>query len=320
MDIIYNPGVLTHKTAYHPESPDRLTSFGELPITLLSLNESLLSLIHTKEYIEDVKRKCEKCEMLDPDTQTSTGSFSAALFAVAATVRASETDNFALVRPPGHHAFPNHGAGFCLFNNIAIAVQKLVSQGKRICILDIDGHLGDGTEKIFYENNSVLYWSLHQEHAYPDKGQIFEIGENEGKGYTINVPLPPKSGDDIYLQAIDRLLPAIIEFNPDIVAVSAGFDAHFGDPMLHLNLSSTVYYQIGTRLRIHFPHIFATLEGGYNTDYLSKCVYTFIDGINGAPIRFREEPTETPFLMLEQFQTHLDSLVDILKPFWKTLV
>ena len=320
MDIVYTPESLNHVTIHHPESVDRLISFDNIPTDTLTPDESSLRLVHTQQYIEDVKKKCLHSEMLDPDTQTSPGSFSAALFAVAATIQASETDNFALVRPPGHHAYPDHGAGFCIFNNIAIASQKLIAEGKRVCIVDIDGHLGDGTESFFYSSNSVLYISLHQEHAYPEKGLPEEIGEGNGKGFTINMPIPKKCGDDAYLQILHRLLPIAIEFKPDIIAVSAGFDTYRTDPVLELNLSKNAYHQIGALLHKSFPHIFAVLEGGYDTKALPECVYNFIDGVNGTKIRFSENSTETPFLSLEQIQFQLDSLIDLLKPYWKSAV
>lgn len=320
MELLYNPAVLEHETVHHPESANRLTPFVSLPITQVSPSDTILELIHTKEYIAEVKAKSQRMELLDPDTQTSPGSFHAALTAAALTIQASETDNFALVRPPGHHAYPDHGAGFCLFNNIAIATKKLVNSGKRVLILDIDGHLGDGTETIFYDSKQVLYWSLHQEHAYPEKGAIHEIGSGDGKGYTINVPLPAKAADDIYMQAFNRLLPIALEFAPEIVGVSAGFDAHADDPTLQLKLSTNTYYQIGTLLTKNFTHMFAVLEGGYNTTNLENCIYSFLDGVNNAPTHHEEPFSETPFLLLEQFQINLDTLVDTLKPYWKSLL
>ncbi len=320
MEILYNPAVLDHETVHHPESAIRLAPFVSLTTTQVTSSESILELIHTKEYIDEVKAKSQRRELLDPDTQTSPRSFHAALTAAALTIHASETDNFALVRPPGHHAYPDHGAGFCLFNNIAIATKQLVNSGKRVLILDIDGHLGDGTESFFYNSKKVLYWSLHQEHAYPEKGAIQEIGTGEGIGFTINVPLPAKAADDIYMQAFNRLLPIAIEFAPDIVGVSAGFDAHADDPTLQLKLSTNTYYQIGSLLSKNFPHMFAVLEGGYNTTNLEHCIYSFLDGVNKEPNRYEEPFSETPFLLLEQFQINLDTLVDTLKPYWKSIV
>ncbi len=320
MELLYNPAVLEHTTISHPESADRLEPFLSLPVTPVQETEEILELIHTKEYISHVKDMAQRSELLDPDTQTSPGSFHAALAAASLAIQAAETDNFALIRPPGHHAYPDHGAGFCLFNNIAIATQHMVNSGKRVLIIDIDGHLGDGTESIFYNSKQVLYWSLHQEHAYPEKGAINEIGSAEGIGYTINVPLPAKTGDDIYLQAFNRILPAALEFTPDIVGISAGFDAHADDPTLQLKLSTNTYYQIASLLSKNFPHVFAVLEGGYNKTILEHSIYSFLDGMNNKSNRFEEPFTETPFLLLEQFQIHLDTLVDTLKPYWKSLI
>lgn len=317
MDIVYHPIVLEHATINHPENKSRILSLGDLPVTPLPTDESLLTLVHPQHYIDEVKNACITSTPLDADTQTSPKSFNAALYAVAATVRASEIDGFAVVRPPGHHAYTDYARGFCLFNNIAIAAQKLVNQGKRVFIFDFDGHLGDGTEEFFYSTNKVLYLSLHQFPAYPQKGTIDEIGEGEGKGFTINVPLPPKSGDDIYLRAVQKIMPIARSFAPDVVAVSAGFDAHHADPLLDLALSVNCYYALGKQLKENFPHVFATLEGGYNTDFLPKCFYNFLDGVNAKQQRFTEDATESTILTMEQFETDLDHLMMNLKPYWK---
>jgi acetoin utilization deacetylase AcuC-like enzyme len=316
MDILYHPIVLEHETINHPESKSRIASLGDLPVTELPLDEAPLQLVHTKEYIEEVKIACSESRPLDADTLTSPKSWNAALYAVAATIKASQTNGFAVVRPPGHHAHANFGKGFCLFNNIAIATQKLVYEGKRVLIFDFDGHLGDGTEEIFYKTNKVLYWSLHQFPAFPQQGTVDEIGDGEGLGYTINVPLPPKSGDDVYLRAVNTLLPIAKQFHPDIVAVSAGFDAHRLDPLLDLELSANTYFELGKILKDNFASVFATLEGGYNAQVLPNCLYNFLDGVNGDPIRFTEEATESTILTIEMFETDLEKLINNLAPYW----
>jgi acetoin utilization deacetylase AcuC-like enzyme len=318
MDILYHPIILEHETLNHPENKGRIVSLGDLPITELQLDEVPLHLVHTKEYINEVKQACAASQPIDADTQTSPKSWDAALYAVAATLRASEINGFAVVRPPGHHAHANFGSGFCLFNNIAIATQQLVNCGKRVLIFDFDGHLGDGTEEIFYKTNKVMYWSLHQFPAFPQKGTIDEIGEGEGLGYTINVPIPPKSGDDIYLRAVRRILPIAKQFAPDIVAVSAGFDAHRLDPLLDLELSANTYFELGRILKDNFTSLFATLEGGYNTQVLPNCLYNFLDGVNGKLKRFSEDPTESTILTMETFELDLEKLITNLAPYWHT--
>lgn len=317
MKIIYNSIFLRHDTDNHPENRKRLEAFGKLQETELSDAEQYLELFHQKDYIDRIKNPVADKIYLDSDTILSPISYQSAVRAVSATILASQRSDFALVRPPGHHSHPNRAAGFCIFNNISIAVQKLIFEGKRVFIFDFDGHLGDGTEQFFYDSDRVLFWSLHQYPAYPGGGGVDDIGAGVGTGYTINVPLPPKSADDIYLKAVKTLLPIAEQFKPDVVGVSAGFDGHHADPLLDLNLSLDVYYHLGVLLHERFQNIFATLEGGYNTDTLPKCVYNFIDGINGQPIRFSEQPQETVFLAMEEFENTFQKLITNLSPYWK---
>jgi len=317
MKLIYNKIFLEHDTGMHPENKKRLESLGKLPETEIENGEKYLGLVHTQDYVKHVKDICDIKGHLDPDTITSEGTYEAAIRAVGATVMASKTNDFAFVRPPGHHAYPDHSSGFCIFNNIAIATQKLVNEGKKVLIFDFDAHLGDGTVKIFYNTDKVLYWSLHQYPAFPGGGTEDQIGEGNGKGFTINCPLPPGTGDDLYIDTINRFMPIAKQFNPDVVAVSAGFDAHKEDLLLDLRLSTNVYYKIGQILSKNFKNIFATLEGGYNTIVFPKCVYNFLDGINQKPIRFKERATDTMIQIRDEYEARILRLEKNLKEFWK---
>ncbi len=317
MKILYNPVYLAHDTGMHPENMRRLQMFEGLPEAPLVDGSEYLSLVHTNRYIEKVRDACPVSAHLDADTVTSPGSFGAAVYAVGATVAASQTGDFALVRPPGHHAYPNMASGFCLFNNVAIAAMKLRNEGKRVLILDFDGHLGDGTSDIFYEDDQVMYWSIHQYPAFPGHGFVEEIGEGKGKGFTVNVPLPPGSADDIFLDAINRFLPVAELFKPDVVAISAGFDAHQYDLLLQLNVSATGFFKLGQILAANFPNLFATLEGGYNLEWLRNSVYNFLAGINGQPIVYPEPETSSNLRVWEEYEIRANMAMSYLAKFWK---
>lgn len=317
MNLLYNPIFLNHDTGAHPENRQRLAQFNNLPEAPLVDGRPFLELIHSANYVRLVKEAAQHSLALDGDTLTSVGSFEAAYNAVGLTIAASESNDFALVRPPGHHAYPTRGSGFCLFNNIAIAVQKLVSEGKRVAIFDFDGHLGDGTEAIFYNTDQVLFWSTHQYPAFPGNGFVDEIGEGQGKGFTINVPLPPGSGDDVFLNAFDHFLPIVEQFQPDVVAISAGFDAHQLDPLLQLRFSASAFYKIGWMLSERFPRIFATLEGGYNLEALKKSIYNFQAGINHAPMPFEEVPTTSHRSVWETYEAYVQAVMGKLAAYWK---
>ena len=255
MQLRYHSLFLTHDTGQHPENPRRLQVLADhfkLSDAPLDDGEEFLELIHPPDYIESIRQYCAQGKAIDADTVVVPASYRAATHAVGLTMAAAYAGEMALVRPPGHHAHRHKAHGFCLFNNLAIAVEHMAREGKRVAILDFDGHLGDGTESIFYDYDNVLFWSTHQYPAFPFEGFVDHIGAGKGQGYTINVPLPPGAGDDVFLDALQLFWPILKAFGPDVIAISAGFDAYQFDPLLNLNFSLHAFYEVGRKLHEEF--------------------------------------------------------------------
>jgi len=303
----------------HPECPERLLAFGDLEQSEIENGEKYLKLIYNGDYIEKIKDASKKELSLDADTYTNEKSYEVACYAVGAAIKAARQNDFALIRPPGHHATASNAMGFCLFNNIAVACKWLNERGKKVLVLDVDSHSGNGTQEIFYKTDKVLFLSIHQFPAYPGTGWINEIGEGKGKYYTINVPVPPYTSDDLFVDILSKVISVVKnKYKPDVVAVSAGFDGHKDDPLLQLNLTSNSYYEVGRLLLNNFKNIFACLEGGYNIQVLPHCVSAFLMGINNqkGKLEFKEQRTTSAASVERQFESRIKNLRISHDGFW----
>ena len=229
--------------------------------------------------------------MLDPDTFINKHSFNAALLAAGSVIKAVDVvlsgdykNAFCLVRPPGHHAERSRAMGFCLFNNIAAGAQYSLDKfsKKRVAIIDWDVHHGNGTQDIFYNTDEVLFISLHQYPLYPGTGKTNETGNGPGKGFTVNFPLPAGTTGKVYQQLFEEdIIGRLNEYDPEMLFISAGFDAHRDDPLAGMNLTSEDYRHL-TKIVNDFASsknipVISVLEGGYNIEALSQSVYEHIN-------------------------------------------
>ncbi len=304
--LLSDPRFFQHRsTAYHPERPERLdaaqaaieraraSGLAFAPIEPRAATVDELSRVHTSKFLGWMDGLRGEEGYIDADTYVGPESVAIAELAAGGTVALVDAiidgpvkRGIALVRPPGHHARPEQAMGFCLFNNAAIAAAHARSRGlSRVAIIDWDVHHGNGTQDAFYRDPSVLYVSTHQFPFYPGTGAVLENGEGDGEGFTINVPLTAGGGDGVYRGAFERvILPALEEYAPELVIISAGFDASARDPLAEMALSADAFGWMARALRrvadtSASGRLLLALEGGYDLVALESGLLAATRGI-----------------------------------------
>lgn len=325
---------IDHHLPGHPEHAGRiqavwrhLTDSGLIarmtPLEPQPVDEDLIRAVHTRDYLATLAWLDEHQQQithLDADTYAGPKAYEIARLSAGGVVGAvnavltGQADNgLAAVRPPGHHAMPNYAMGFCILGNVPIAARyaQKVHHVERIMIVDIDVHHGNGTEAMFYDDNSILFISTHQSPFYPGTGRLNDTGQGKGKGFTINIPLPGGHGDASYAAVFEQVVwPAAERFQPQLILVSAGFDAHWTDPLASMRLSLTGYAHLTRELK-RMAHQFCggkivfVMEGGYNLEALGNGVRNIAHALLGdetisdplgQPRDHRPEPDVLPLI------------------------
>jgi acetoin utilization deacetylase AcuC-like enzyme len=292
-----HPSSLLHETGPHPEQPARIMAIerelaardwlGFERVTSPAIDRAVLQTVHPDAYVASIERACANGGgQLDVDTVVSPHSFEAALHAAGGAVRMVDLlldgeapSAFSAHRPPGHHALPARAMGFCLFNNVALAARyALDARGlDRVMIVDWDVHHGNGTNDIFHDTDRVLFVSIHQSPLYPGTGPASDVGSGEGQGFTVNLPVGPGADDQLFCSLVDRVaVPLAQSFEPQLVLISAGYDAHRDDPLGSCEVTEEGYAAMTRSLRwvcetLGIP-VGCVLEGGYALGALGTSV------------------------------------------------
>jgi len=297
----------------HPDTPERLVAIEQLlsdsgwlgwerrPAP--AAEQTQLELVHSAHHVDAVRELClSGGGPIDPDTYVGEASYRAALHAAGgacemarALIGGKSSLGFCGVRPSGHHAEQDRAMGFCLFNNVAVAAECAIRDlgVRRVFILDWDVHHGNGTAETFRRRSDVLFASIHQAGLFPGTGSLSDVGSGPGEGYTINLPVPPGTDEDVWLSLLEYIvLPAAAAFEPDLVLISAGFDAHLDDPLGGCRLQTDSFAEMARHTHdmargVGAP-VGAILEGGYAPRTLALCVRETLDALSGeAPARSR---------------------------------
>jgi len=343
--IIEDRRYLLHMAGFsHPESPERLAGIYEMldnpamswKFTHIEAREAThdeIAIVHSPSYIDFIaSTEGKDIVMLDADTMTSPDTYSIAKLAVGGVCNAVDqvldgsVDNaFAFVRPPGHHAGKENAAGFCIFNNIAIAAMHAILKHrlKRVMIVDWDLHHGNGTQSIFYKDPRVLYFSAHQYPYYPGTGSMQEIGQGKGEGYTINVPMQSGATDASYVNIFRKILePVAMEYKPQLVLLSAGFDAYFNDPLGGMRITPDGFAAL-TRILLDIAdkcckgRFVSVLEGGYNVAGLAKSAKCVLEEMLDENHFSQEKFSALEQDIDEDTDRLIRQVISIIRPFWK---